>query len=125
MARSNERSRRKLTGGIYKDYRKKKLFNLASKPTFTKLDKKHVKAKRTNGGSLKFLLLTGNEVNVFDVKTKKSQKTEITNVVENPANRNFVRRNILTKGAIVETKLGKARITSRPGQEATLNAVLL
>ncbi|PIN87382.1 30S ribosomal protein S8e, partial [Candidatus Woesearchaeota archaeon CG10_big_fil_rev_8_21_14_0_10_32_24] len=55
----------------------------------------------------------------------KTQKTVIVTVVENPSNPHLVRRNILTKGAVVETKMGKARITSRPGQEGTLNGVLI
>jgi len=125
MALSSERSKRKVTGGLYKDYRKKKLFNLASNPTFTKLGEKRVRIKRKKAGSLKFTLLSSNKVNLLDKKTNKSQITEIVNVIENPANRNFIRRNIMTKGSIVETKLGKARITSRPGQESTLNAVLI
>ena len=125
MARSSERSKRKVTGGRYQGYRKKRLHSLASNPTSTKLQEKTVRVKRAQGGHLKFTLLTANVANVFNPKTKKSQKTEITNVVENPANRHFVRRNIITKGTIVETKLGKVRITSRPGQEGSLNAVLL
>ncbi|MCK4384091.1 MAG: 30S ribosomal protein S8e, partial [Candidatus Lokiarchaeota archaeon] len=35
------------------------------------------------------------------------------------------RRHILTKGAVVETELGNARITSRPGQHGTLNGILM
>ena len=46
-------------------------------------------------------------------------------VVDNPANRNFVKRNIMTKGTVVETDKGKVRITSRPGQEGSLNGVLV
>jgi len=125
MALSNERSKRKPSGGLYKAYRKKRLFNLASDPTFTKLGERKVKAKREKSGSLKFILLSADKVNILDPKTKKTQITEIVNVIENPANRNFVRRNIITKGSIVETKLGKARITSRPGQESNLNAILI
>jgi small subunit ribosomal protein S8e len=45
--------------------------------------------------------------------------------VENQANIHYVRRNIINKGAIIETNLGKARVTSRPGQTGTINAVLL
>ena len=64
-------------------------------------------------------------VNILNLKTKKSKIVKIDNVIENSANRHFVRRNILTKGTIIETKLGKARITSRPGQESSLNAILI
>ena len=50
---------------------------------------------------------------------------KIISVVENPANRQYVRRNIVTKGAIVQTEIGKALVTSRPGQDGIVNAVLL
>jgi len=63
--------------------------------------------------------------NLTDQKTKKSSKVKITSVVDNPANRNFVRRNIITKGAVVETEKGRARVTSRPGQDGLVNAVLI
>jgi small subunit ribosomal protein S8e len=62
---------------------------------------------------------------IIDPKTGKTTKTEILSVIENPANPHYVRRNIMTKGAIIDTKLGKARITSRPGQSGILNAVLI
>ena len=37
----------------------------------------------------------------------------------------YMRRNILTKGAIIKTELGDARITNRPGQDGVINAILL
>ena len=61
----------------------------------------------------------------MDPKTKKSSKAKINTVVDNPANRNFIRANILTKGTVVDTDKGKARITNRPGQEGTVNGVLI
>jgi small subunit ribosomal protein S8e len=69
--------------------------------------------------------MTADVAYVIDPKTNKTTKTEIISVVENPANIHYVRRNIITKGAIIETKLGKARIASRPGQSGTINAVLI
>jgi len=125
MAISQEKSRRKVSGGLYRDYRKKRLFNLGNNPTLTKLNKHSIKIKREKSGSYKFTLLSTNKVNVLDPKTKKYQMTEITTVVDNTANRQFVRRNIMTKGAFINTKIGKAKITSRPGQEGTLNAILV
>ena len=44
---------------------------------------------------------------------------------ENPADANYVRRNSMTKGAVVQTDLGSVRITSRPGRAGVLNGVLL
>ena len=37
----------------------------------------------------------------------------------------YVRRNIITKGAIVKTEAGLVKITSRPGQDGTLNGILV
>jgi len=63
--------------------------------------------------------------NILDPKTGKAQKVKILNVKDNSANRNFARMNIITKGAIIVTEIGEAKVTSRPGQEGFVNAVLL
>jgi len=65
------------------------------------------------------------EANVTDAKSGKTQKTQITRVVRNPANVDYQRRGVITKGAIIETPLGQARVTSRPGQSGVVNAVLV
>ncbi|MHA1294432.1 MAG: 30S ribosomal protein S8e, partial [Promethearchaeota archaeon] len=41
------------------------------------------------------------------------------------ASKDLNRRHIITKGSIVETELGRARITSRPGQHGVLNGILI
>ena len=72
---------------------------------------------------MKTTLLSTNEANVFvDGKIKKA---EIKNVLETPQNFFLARQNKLAKGAIIETSLGKARITNRPSQEGMVNAVLI
>lgn len=125
MARSQRRSNRKPSGGRYHYTRTKRLRELAGFPANTKLEKERkVKTTKIRGGSTKHSLLTASHVNVCSSKGKAT-KVEILNVVGNPANPHLVRRNVITKGAIVETKLGKVRITSRPGQEAALNGVLV
>jgi len=50
---------------------------------------------------------------------------DIEDVVENDANPNYIRRNIITKGAVIETSEGRARVRSRPGQTGQVTAVLL
>lgn len=50
------------------------------------------------------------------------KRADIESVEENEANPNFVRRSLLTKGTVVQTSEGKARITSRPGQQGVINA---
>lgn len=119
------RSKRKVSGARYKQWRKKRAFEVARIPSLTKLDKPRATAIKALGGHEKKRLLSSDVANVVDPKTKKSQVVKIKTILENPANRHYVRRNIMTKGTIIETEAGKARITSRPGQDGTINAVLL
>ncbi len=60
-----------------------------------------------------------------NVSNGATKKAKIETVEENSANPNYVRRNLLTKGAIIKTEIGRARIVSRPGQDGVINAVLL
>ncbi len=119
------KSKRSQTGARYKAYRKKKKYDMGRLPSRTKLAERKAKNVRTLGKNKKVKLLSTLIANLADPKTKKIEKVKIKNVIENVANRHFVRRNIVTKGAIVETEKGKARVTSRPGQDGTVNAVLI
>jgi small subunit ribosomal protein S8e len=80
---------------------------------------------RVRGNNRKSRVLTANTAYVVDPETHKTTKTEIITVVENSANVHYIRRNIMNKGAIINTKIGKAKITSRPGQSGVINAMLL
>ena len=62
---------------------------------------------------------------VTDQKSGKTEKTEILRVVKNKANVDYNRRGVITKGAEIETSLGIARVTSRPGGDGVINAVLI
>jgi small subunit ribosomal protein S8e len=62
---------------------------------------------------------------VTNPKSGKTEKTEILRVVRNPANVDYNRRGVITKGAEIETTLGLARVTSRPGNDGVINAVLV
>ncbi len=119
------RSKRSDSGGRVKDRRKKRLYETGRKPIMTKVGKQHTREDNVKGGTNKQRVLQAEVVNVFNPKTKKYSKAAIKQVVDSPANRNYVRRNILTKGTVVETEAGKARITNRPGQEGSINAVLV
>ena len=120
-----ERSKRKASGGRYKARVKKTLAGMGNHPRYTKVGEKSLRIVRTIGGNEKQFLLSSNVMNVYNKKSKKYSKTKILTIISNPANRHFIRRNILTKGAIVKTELGDARVTSRPGQEGTVNGVLI
>jgi len=125
MAFSQLRSKRKVTGGLYKYWRKKKLRDLGSNPTHTKLGERKLKQIKVTGGNIKNFLISINMANVYDTQTKKYQKLKIETVVDNPADKNLVKRNIITKGTIIKTEKGNARVTSRPSQDGIINAVLL
>jgi small subunit ribosomal protein S8e len=74
---------------------------------------------------MKVKVLSDKFVSVTDPKTGKTQKTEITRVVRNGANVDYNRRGVITKGAEIETTLGLAKVTSRPGNDGIINAVLI
>ena len=123
MARAQTKAKRKVTGGRYgKMYRKKRQYEVGSSPIYTKMEDRRVKTVRVGGGNIRQKLLACNVVNLM-TKEGKCVQAKIKTVKGNPANKNFVVRNILTKGSIIETDKGKARITNRPGQEGTVNAV--
>lgn len=119
------RTGKKTTGGKYKRFRKKKLYEIRNQQRFVLLGEEKKKKLRILGGKIKTILLKTNKANVIDPKTHKAQITAIKNVVEVPSNKFLARKNVLVKGAIIETELGKAKITNRPSQEASVEAVLL
>ena len=125
MTLDQSRAKRKETGARYKAYRKRKQYELGRNPSLTKLDKKRVRIIRTLGNNFKTRLLSTDTANLFDPKSKKYEQAKIKTITDNPANRHFIRRNIMTKGSVIMTDKGKARVTSRPGQDGVVNAVLL
>ena len=114
---------RKISGGKYKEYRKKKKYETPGIPRLVSLGEERKKSIHIRGGKEKAVLLATNKANVLDPKTKKSNVVKIKAVLEIPANRYM--KNILLKGCVIDTELGKARITNRPGQEGSVEAVLM
>ena len=106
-------------------FRGKRAFEMGSDPAETIVGAPRIAKKRGRGNNLKLRALSVNSVNVTDPATGKSQKTEIRSVVKNPANVDYQRRGVITKGAVVDTPLGQALVTSRPGQHGIINAVLI
>ena len=125
MALWQGNSKRSKTGRRLRYARGKRKFEIGREAHLTTIGPTTIKKVRTKGNNGKSRAKTVNVAYVVDPKTNKTIKTEITSVVENPANIHYVRRNIINKGAVIETKIGKARVTSRPGQAATINAVLI
>lgn len=125
MAISQGKTRKTPSGKLLKFFRSKKDYETGKSPANTQIAEKKLQTIRGMGGASKQRLLRINIANILDQKSGKFVKSKIKTVVDNPANRNFVRRNIITKGAVIETDAGKARVTSRPGQDGTVNAVLI
>jgi small subunit ribosomal protein S8e len=119
------RSRRKPTGGRLRPNRKKRRFEIAREIQFPTLGTPSVKIYRVRGGNAKVRILGANKVNVYDPTSKTTKVAKATTVSQNEANPNYVQRNIISKGAVIETDLGPVRIVSRPGQHGVLNGILL
>jgi small subunit ribosomal protein S8e len=124
MSQSSLR-KRKLTGGKKRAYRTKKLYEAGGYPAETILGEPKRKISKGVGGNLKIKVLTEKYASVTDPKTGKTQKTQITRVVKNEANVDYNRRGVITKGAEIETELGLAKVTSRPGNDGIINAILI
>jgi small subunit ribosomal protein S8e len=94
-------------------------------PADTHIGEDRIRLVRTFGGNDKVRALRAMSANVTNPKNGETKKAKIETVEKNTANPNYVRRNLLTKGAIIKTEVGRARIMSRPGQDGIINALLI
>ncbi|MGD1060259.1 MAG: 30S ribosomal protein S8e [Methanomassiliicoccales archaeon] len=125
MALWQGKSQRKPSGGRLRPAKKKRRFEVGRDAEYTYLGETRSNTFRVTGGNQKAKLLKANYANVVDPATKKIQKSKILTVKENAANPNYVQRNIINRGSIIQTELGLAKVTSRPGQDGAINAVLV
>ncbi len=117
------RSARKSTSGKYRPFRKKRNCEAGREFTKTTVGEKKVHNIRGMGGNRKIALRQDSKVNIM--ADGKGKLENIEKVLENTANPQFVKSEIITRGALVQTKSGKVKITSRPGQDGTLNGVIV
>ncbi|HIE63867.1 MAG: 30S ribosomal protein S8e [Methanobacteriota archaeon] len=128
MAKWHGISRRKATGGRLKRpnrYRGKRKTEISSENQFAYIgESDKTKSYRKTAGSQ-----TVRVTRVFHVNVNRADgtttRTTTNNVSENNADSNYVRRNIVTKGAVLDTELGRVRVTSRPGMDGVVSGVLL
>jgi small subunit ribosomal protein S8e len=103
---------------------KKRKRDLGNEPTETRVgDDPKLKVVDARGDTEKVRAIETDTVSV--AVDGEVRSADLEDVVENASNPNYVRRNIVTKGAVVETSEGRARVTSRPGQDGQVNAVLV
>ncbi len=119
------KSDKKPSGGKLRHARKKRKFEISAEAQTTTIGEERKKFARTRARNQKVRVLSAERVNVVDPKKKTMKKVNILSVLENPCNPHYVQRNIITKGAIIQTELGRARVTSRPGQDGIINAILI
>jgi small subunit ribosomal protein S8e len=112
------------TGGRRGKRTDKKLRFIGGTFTATKVSATEKKfLKHARGNVTKVKLRTAKFVNVL---TKSGMKrVAMRTVLETPDNRHYARQNILTKGAIIDTELGKVKVTNRVGQDGVVNGRLL
>ena len=114
----------KFTGGRLNPSRMRRKSEIDRYPNEPVLaNENKIVSRRIRGGGYKLAIKNINFINLNDKVSKKTTKTKIIRVLENPANKDYERRGVLSKGAIVETELGIAKIVSRPGQHGSMNAI--
>lgn len=117
-------AKRKKTGGIKTSCRGRRAHEIDRYAAETLIgDDRRVK-RRVRASSYKVAIRTAGFANVLDKSVQKIIKSKIIKANANKANRDYERRKIITKGALIETEQGTARVTSRPGQDGVINAVL-
>jgi small subunit ribosomal protein S8e len=127
-----KKSKRKPTGGLRSTSRRKdkKLSELANAPTNTTVakDKEKRKLYRGKGGNVKTKAIEVKKINLV-LEDGKIVSADVVSVTKNTANKEYTRRNIITKGAEIKVKYNDkeyiAKVTSRPGQSGIVSAKTL
>ena len=123
MVRWQGLSRRTSSGARLKKHHEKKKRELGRNSAETLIGEERVREVRTRGNNLKLRALRLETCNLTDPTTGKSEAVKIIDVESNPANKEYTRRKVMTKGAIIRTEKGYAVVSNRPGQEGFISAV--
>jgi small subunit ribosomal protein S8e len=118
-------SGRKFTGGRKVAMRGRRKFEIDRYPNEALFGDNQTRMRRVRGNNKKVAVKSGAFVNLSDPESKKTTNSKILQVLKNPANKDYERRGVISKGAILQTEAGTARVVSRPGQDGCINAVLI
>jgi len=124
MALWQGKSTRQASGGRYWAARSKKAREVGRDPLYTKAGSKDTRKTIRQRGGNKISSLTSAAIVNLSIGNKV-KKSKVETVVENKASRHFVRQNVISKGAVIKTPDGLARVTSKPTRDGILNAVLI
>ena len=125
MAWHDRLTKRKKTGGRKRAYRTKRIYEHGSQPVETLQGEAKRKIVPGISSTKKVKLVRADHVNVSNPETGMTERLEILDVVSNPANADYNRRGVITKGTVVRTANGLAKIVSRPGQVGSLSAIVV
>ena len=114
----------KISGGRRVALRSRRKFEIDRYPNEPLTGEQQTVTRKVRGKNLKTALVNVNFVNIV-LDDAKVKKTKIVRVLENSTNNDYQRRGVITKGAIIETEDGKCKVTSRPGQDGTVNGILV
>lgn len=116
---------RKFTGGRIIPNRTRRKFEIDRYPNEAVAGPIKNIVRKVRGNGVKVAFKTSDYANINDKDNKKTSKSKILRVTKNSANKDYERRGVITKGAILETEMGMARVLSRPGQDGVINAILV
>lgn len=113
------------TGAKKKRFKDNRLAHYGNPPVHTKVGETEKRIlEKGRGNIFKVKMKIATYANVRD-KDGKIKKVKIKKVLETPDNRHFTRQNIITKGGIIETEIGKVKVTNRVGQDGVVNGILI
>jgi small subunit ribosomal protein S8e len=113
----------KITGGRRRPLRSRRKYEINRYPNEALLGEQVTVTRKVRGKNVKTSLKTIDSVNL--TIDSKVRNVKIIKVLENATNNDYQRRGVISKGAILETKEGKCRVVSRPGQHGVINAILV
>ena len=113
----------KITGGRRHPLRTRRKYEIDRFPNEPTIGEEVTVTRKVRGKNLKTSIKTIDFVNL--AINSEVKKVKIVRVLENATNNDYKRRGVISKGAVLETKEGKCRVVSRPGQHGVVNAILV
>jgi small subunit ribosomal protein S8e len=116
-------AKRKDTGGRTKPSRGRRAYERDGYAMEPLVGATKTRSARRRGGSVSVGVVFADTANVSD-PAGKAVRSKILRVKSSPANRDYERRGVITRGSVIETDAGEAVVTSRPTDDGVVNATL-